>query len=74
MFDDSVPNPHTRESTYANTRVKRETLEATIIYFKKWYQIQPYIFMPIWRAFSKYQTALPFSSQNNDKAFQLSIF
>lgn len=30
--------------------------------------------MPIWRAFSKYRTVLPFSSQNNDKAFQLSLF
>lgn len=29
--------------------------------------------MPIWRAFSKYRTVLPFSSQNNDKAFQLSL-
>lgn len=73
MFDDSVPNPHIRESTCANT-YERNIRSYNHIYLKKWYQIQPYIFMPIWRAFSKYRTVLPFSSQNNDKAFQLSLF
>lgn len=53
---------------------QERNLRSYNIYFKKWYQIQPYIFVPIWRAFSKYQTALPFSSQNNDKSFQLSGF
>lgn len=32
MFDGSVPNSHIRESTYINTGVKREMLEAIIIF------------------------------------------
>lgn len=35
MFDDSVPSPQIRENTYTNTHVKRETLEAIIIFILK---------------------------------------